>query len=133
MVGLLIPLVAVFFFDFLLSEELSGQGMVPSHTELPVLMNQSQSQVDQKDKGCLRCHKGIESMHASPAVRLGCIDCHEWSSSEVGPAAAGVGKDSAEYEEVKNKAHVLPRYSEGWKGPNGKLTVQPIQSNPTLS
>jgi len=127
MVGLLIPLVAVFFFDFLLSEELSGQGMVPSHIELPALMNQSQGQVDQKDKGCLRCHKGIESMHASPAVRLGCIDCHG-GHSEV-DLAAGVGKDSAEYEEVKSKAHVLPRYPERWKGPNGKYSsANPEQS-----
>jgi hypothetical protein len=29
-----------------------------------------------KSRGCLECHKGIEEMHASPHVVLGCTDCH---------------------------------------------------------
>ena len=29
-----------------------------------------------KSRGCLECHAGIEPMHASPNVVLGCTDCH---------------------------------------------------------
>ena len=40
------------------------------------LIRQSQEQADAKSKGCLSCHQGVEKMHVSEAVRLGCTDCH---------------------------------------------------------
>ena len=49
--------------------------------------------------GCLTCHKNIEPMHSSAAVRLECVDCHG------GDAAAT----------TKEKAHVQPRHPENWK------------------
>ena len=62
------------------------------------LLRQTQAQADAKSAGCLSCHKGIEPMHASAAVRLGCTDCH--------------GGDATATE--KNRAHVLPRNPEFW-------------------
>src|SRR5579871_5843325 len=42
----------------------------------PNWIDQSQADADKKSRGCLECHKGSESMHASPHVVLGCTDCH---------------------------------------------------------
>src|SRR5438552_1582103 len=50
-------------------------------------------------QSCLSCHKNIEPMHESGAVRLGCTDCHG------GDATAT----------TKEKAHVLPRHPQIWK------------------
>src|SRR5881628_1243106 len=50
-------------------------------------------------QGCESCHKNIEPMHESAAVRLSCTDCHG------GDAAAT----------TKEKAHVLPLHPEIWK------------------
>jgi hypothetical protein len=60
---------------------------------------QTQSAADEKSRGCLTCHKNIEPMHTSPAVRLGCTDCH-------GGNAAATTKDAA---------HVKPLHPEIWK------------------
>ena len=40
------------------------------------LIRQSFEEVFKKSDGCLFCHNGIEKMHKSPAVKLGCTDCH---------------------------------------------------------
>ncbi|MBA4150073.1 MAG: hypothetical protein H0X66_18330 [Verrucomicrobia bacterium] len=60
----------------------------------PSLVDQSPAQAFKKSIGCLECHKGIEDMHASPNVILGCTDCHG------GNASPGL---------TQQKAHVLPR------------------------
>jgi hypothetical protein len=39
-------------------------------------IDQTQAQADAKSVGCLQCHAGIEPMHTSPHVVLGCTDCH---------------------------------------------------------
>lgn len=89
----------------------------------PALMLQSQAEADQKSAGCISCHAGIEPMHDSPAVRLGCTDCHG-GNSQVGTSAGGA-KDAAAYEQAKKQAHVLPEHPEFWQR-NGK----PSSSNP---
>src|SRR5690348_96220 len=40
--------------------------------------NQSEADVQAKSESCLGCHTTTDrlSMHATPAVRLGCVDCH---------------------------------------------------------
>lgn len=60
----------------------------------PAPESQSDEDVQQKSSGCLKCHTQTDapSMHASPAVKLGCTDCHG------GDASA----------EDKEKAHVMP-------------------------
>jgi hypothetical protein len=42
------------------------------------LAQQSKEDELRKSQGCIsaKCHVGIEPMHVSPAVRLGCTDCH---------------------------------------------------------
>jgi len=42
------------------------------------LLRQTEEQARAKSAGCesAKCHVGIEPMHSSPAVRLGCTDCH---------------------------------------------------------
>jgi hypothetical protein len=50
-------------------------------------------------EGCITCHKNIEPMHESGAVRLGCVDCHGGDASAT----------------TKERAHVLPRHPEIWK------------------
>src|SRR5947207_7583123 len=65
----------------------------------PALLSQTQAAADEKSRGCLACHKNIEPMHTSPAVRLGCTDCH-------GGNAAATTKDAA---------HVKPLHPEIWK------------------
>ena len=62
------------------------------------LTRQTQQEADAKSTGCVTCHKGIEPMHASAAVRLGCTDCHGGDSSATAKAAA----------------HVRPRHPEIW-------------------
>jgi hypothetical protein len=47
------------------------------------LLRQSAAEMDSKSKGCqsANCHTPIEPMHASPAVHLGCTDCHGGNAS----------------------------------------------------
>ncbi|MBI3695146.1 MAG: hypothetical protein HY238_09960 [Acidobacteria bacterium] len=60
------------------------------------LLRQPPEDQRRKSEGCVsaKCHVGIEPMHASPAVRLGCTDCH--------------GGNAATTE--KKAAHVEPRH-----------------------
>lgn len=70
-------------------------------------IRQSTGDVLQKSKSCLRCHQGVEKMHASAAVKLGCTDCH-------GGNAVARSMD---------KAHVQPRFPEEWQ-----TSANPIRS-----
>ena len=71
-----------------------------------------------KSDGCYSCHVRTDqpSMHASPAVQLGCVDCH-------GGDATARGNPSLGYEHPENraameKAHVLPRFPRSWNWPS---------------
>ncbi|MGH7964409.1 MAG: hypothetical protein ACRERD_21765, partial [Candidatus Binatia bacterium] len=96
------------------------------------LLQQTQAEVEQKNAGCLSCHEGIEfeSMHASPAVRLGCVDCHGGNGAM--GITAGMTPDSAAYQEVKNQAHVLPRYPERWADADGRYSAANPERTYTL-
>ncbi len=63
------------------------------------LQAQTQAQADAKSAGCLSCHRGIEPMHASAAVRLACTDCHGGNATAL----------------AKEKAHIAPRNAALWK------------------
>ncbi len=66
----------------------------PSTTPKPAnLIDQPRADADRKSAGCIECHKGIEDMHASTHVVLGCTDCHG------GNATTGL---------TMHKAHVAP-------------------------
>jgi hypothetical protein len=66
----------------------------------PNLIDQSRAAADRKSHGCLECHAGSESMHASPNVVLGCTDCHG------GNASPGL---------LQKQAHVAPRNPVFWE------------------
>src|SRR5471030_2234024 len=66
----------------------------------PNWIDQSQLEADKKSRGCLECHAGVEPMHASKNVVLGCTDCHG------GNATPGL---------MQKQAHVAPRNPVFWE------------------
>ena len=79
---------------------------------------QSIADVSMKSSGCLTCHvkSDAPSMHASPAVQLGCIDCHGGNAAISGNPALGF--DHPEYVAKREQAHVLPKYPGRWHYPS---------------
>jgi hypothetical protein len=63
-------------------------------------VDQTPEEAMAKSRGCLECHKGIEDMHKSSAVVLGCTDCHG------GNPTPGL---------TLKKAHVAPRNEIFWQ------------------
>ncbi len=66
----------------------------------PNWIDQSQAAADTKSRGCLQCHAGIEPMHASPNVVLGCADCHGGNATP---------------DLTEREAHVAPRNPIFWQ------------------
>jgi hypothetical protein len=66
----------------------------------PNLIDQSRADAEKKSRGCLECHAGVEPMHASPNVVLGCTDCHG------GNPTPGL---------TQRQAHVAPRNPVFWE------------------
>ena len=66
----------------------------------PNWIDQSQADADKKSHGCLECHAGVEPMHASKNVVLGCTDCHG------GNPTPGL---------KQTQAHVAPRNPVFWE------------------
>ncbi|MBX9727506.1 MAG: hypothetical protein K2X31_01235, partial [Sphingopyxis sp.] len=71
-----------------------------------------------KSDGCYSCHVRTDepSMHASPAVQLGCVDCHGGNPTVRGNPALGYGHP--DNMAALEQAHVLPRYPVGWNWPS---------------
>ncbi len=70
---------------------------------------------DPNSKGCLSCHEGSESMHQATSdhkLGIGCVDCHGGDANA--EITAGDTKGSANYDKIKDKAHVQPRYPDAW-------------------
>jgi hypothetical protein len=69
----------------------------------------AQEDAGQKPAGCVSCHTSTDepTMHPTKTVHLGCTDCHGGNSSA--SIAPGTAPGSAEYNSVKEKAHVQPR------------------------
>ncbi|HVT43221.1 MAG TPA: hypothetical protein VMT00_02415 [Thermoanaerobaculia bacterium] len=72
----------------------------------PSRRGQTEAQAAVKSQGCLSCHEGVEPMHVSPAVKLGCTDCHGGDARVV---ARAIDDDDA-----KRRAHIQPRHPELW-------------------
>jgi hypothetical protein len=87
----------------------SGKASLPPRNWI----DQSESAAALKSVGCMECHKGIESMHSSPNVVLGCTDCHG------GDPARGLTKD---------QAHVHPLNKDVWAG-----SANPANANVVLN
>jgi hypothetical protein len=83
----------------------------------PAPREQSEAEVAEKSKGCYSCHTQTDqpSMHKTPAVRLGCTDCHGGDSTS--PAA--FGKPQLGYKDPYNiaamkVAHPQPTLPGAW-------------------
>lgn len=80
----------------------------------PAPREQSEADVAAKSEGCFSCHTRTDqpSMHATPAVRLGCTDCHGGDATQVGTPSLG-------YKHPTNKAvmalaHPQPTLPGAW-------------------
>jgi hypothetical protein len=87
----------------------------------PAPAGQTPADAAGKSAGCLSCHVQTDAptMHVSPAVQLGCTDCHGGDAAS--PAARGrpeLGYDDPVNLAAMEKAHVLPRYPGSWHYPS---------------
>src|SRR5688572_22830525 len=76
----------------------------------PAPRTQDWGEAEAKSAGCQSCHTGSDAhtMHRSPAVILGCTDCHGGNPQVQGNA--GLSPDDPAYVAARDNAHVLPRY-----------------------
>jgi hypothetical protein len=72
-------------------------------------LKQTEEEVDAKSSGCQSCHTTTDSktMHTSPAVRLGCTDCHGGDAGV--RVTSGLSAASDEYKNAEKKAHPQPK------------------------
>ncbi|MEM6858589.1 MAG: hypothetical protein AAF559_12015 [Pseudomonadota bacterium] len=84
----------------------------------PAPANQSIADMDAKSEGCLTCHIKTDAptMHVSPAVRLGCTDCHGGNPSIAGNSE--LPHDHPDYVAARDAAHVLPTLPKSWYWPS---------------
>jgi hypothetical protein len=84
----------------------------------PAPQRQSVAEMDAKSEGCNTCHIKTDAptMHLSPAVRLGCTDCHGGNASVRGNSE--LPHDHPDYVAARDTAHVLPKYPDSWHFPS---------------
>ncbi|MBA4163944.1 MAG: hypothetical protein C0510_04830 [Erythrobacter sp.] len=84
----------------------------------PAPARQTVAEMMAKSEGCTSCHVRTDAptMHATPAVRLGCTDCHGGDTSVIGNP--DLPHDHPDYVAARDRAHVLPRYPESWHWPS---------------
>lgn len=84
----------------------------------PAPQRQSVAEMDAKSEGCLTCHVKTDAptMHVSPAVRLGCTDCH--GGNEAVRGNSELPHDHPDYVAARDAAHVLPKYPKSWHFPS---------------
>jgi len=93
------------------------------------LIDQTHAQADAKSVGCLACHHGIEDMHGSSNVVLGCADCHGGNASAaLMNQFPGFVKDKAQYEAFQTASHVAALNKEFWK-----TSAKPVNSTVLLN
>jgi hypothetical protein len=95
----------------------------------PAPSHQTWQQADQKSEGCISCHTESDSktMHTSPAVVLGCVDCHGGNAQIKRPNQTddltkpnhGLAQQNSElYLNALKQAHVKPLFPEEWNYPS---------------
>jgi hypothetical protein len=84
----------------------------------PAPQRQSVAEMMAKSDGCTSCHVKTDAptMHLSPAVRLGCTDCHGGNASVKGNS--DLPHDHPDYVAARDTAHVLPKYPNSWHFPS---------------
>jgi hypothetical protein len=87
-------------------------------TAPPAPAGQTLEQVAAKSDGCYSCHVRTDAptMHETPAVRLGCTDCHGGDATVRGDSE--LPHDHPDYVAARELAHVLPKYPESWHYPS---------------
>jgi len=80
--------------------------------------HQTWAEADPKSEGCITCHSKSDrkTMHISPAVVLGCTDCHGGDATIKKPENTKKG-DKA-YRTALDKGHVQPRFPKTWNYPS---------------
>ncbi|MET0240691.1 MAG: multiheme c-type cytochrome [Sphingobium sp.] len=81
-------------------------------------LSQTADAVQAKSGGCYSCHVQTDepSMHATPAVMIGCTDCHGGNAQVRGNP--DLGFDHPDYVKAREAAHVLPLYPQSWHYPS---------------
>jgi hypothetical protein len=84
----------------------------------PAPVRQSIAEMEAKSEGCNTCHvkSDAPTMHLTPAVRLGCTDCHGGDATVAGNSE--LPHDHPEYVAARDRAHVLPKYPASWHFPS---------------
>ncbi|WP_341712263.1 hypothetical protein [Erythrobacter sp.] len=87
-------------------------------TAAPAPRIQTIDQMLSKSEGCFSCHLRTDqaTMHETPAVRLGCVDCHGGNPTIKGNSE--LAHDDPAYIAAREAAHVLPKYPEAWHYPS---------------
>ena len=87
-------------------------------TAAPAPRIQTEAQMAAKSDGCFSCHVRTDqpTMHETPAVRLGCVDCHGGNAEVFGNSE--LAHDDPAYVAARDAAHVLPKYPESWHWPS---------------
>src|SRR5690606_10515627 len=96
----------------------------------PAPAGQTIAEVSAKSDACYSCHVRTDAptMHESPAVRLGCTDCHGGDATVMGNSE--LPHDHPDYVAARERAHVLPKYPESWHYPS---SANPKQSYALLN
>ncbi|MCT2557472.1 hypothetical protein N0B51_00610 [Tsuneonella sp. YG55] len=100
----------------------ASEGETPVKRTYPVYpaapLTQTIAEMAGKSDGCTSCHVASDAptMHLSPAVRLGCTDCHGGDAAVVGNPQ--LDRDDPAYVAARDAAHVLPTYPESWHFPS---------------
>jgi hypothetical protein len=83
----------------------------------PAPAKQEQGAAEQKSSGCVSCHTASDAktMHITPAVVLGCTDCHGGRAEVFKPDGIDAGEA---YAAARDNAHVQPLYPESWHYPS---------------
>mgnify|MGYP000548401282 CR=1 FL=1 len=87
-------------------------------TAPPAPAQQTLEEMMAKSDGCYSCHVKTDAptMHTSPAVRLGCVDCHGGNPKIKGDSS--LPHSDPAYVAARDLAHVLPKYPQGWHFPS---------------
>ncbi len=91
---------------------------------------ETQEEAEKESAGCRSCHTTTDAMtmHRTEAVVLGCTSCHGGDAGVFGPP--GLSKIDPKYAELRDSAHVLPRYPRAWNFPSA---ANPKQSYTLLN
>src|SRR5690606_565500 len=89
-------------------------------TAPPAPAYQSAEDAHRKSTGCISCHSESDSktMHANPAVTLGCVDCHGGDAAIQRPDNSR--RNDAAFHDAMKQAHVLPDYAQRWRWPSSR-------------